>query len=107
MDAKVKKILIVSSVALAVVVATIVIVNVVKNRRNPDDTPQGFNQIVERTKKKHPELYTWWESLTIEKKVIIENSMNAEILKYLSIELGKEKLSEEVKKDLAKYGFIA
>jgi hypothetical protein len=102
---------VIKGIVITVIVAGLIFgAVVVANRfkaKNVEDTAQGFNGIVERTKKKHPSLYAWWISLTTDKQIIIENSMNEQILTYLSVELAKNELSSDVKEKLAKYGYIA
>lgn len=72
-----------------------------------DDTPQEFNKLIEKAKNKHPSLYTWWESLSVEKQINIESGMTSEILTYLDKEFSKGQLSADVKSKLAKYGYVA
>lgn len=93
---------------IAVGVATLIIITVVvinKLKKPVDDTPQGFNKLIEKSAKDHPELLAWWESLSIENQIAIENNMTPELLAFLSKELTKKNLSEDAKKLLSKAGY--
>ncbi len=87
-----------------IIIASVVFYN--KFKKPVDDTPQGFNQLIQRTSKDHPELLYWWESLTIEKQIQIENTMTPELLVILSKGLAKKNIPEDVKKLLAKAGYV-
>lgn len=89
----------------AVIVVGLLVYN--KLKKPVSDTPQGFNELIERVQKIHPEIYAWWEKISINQQIQIENSMTPEILVILSKELVKKNLSEEAKLLLSKAGYRA
>lgn len=95
---------------IAVGVSLVVLTGIIlynKFKKPVEDTPQGFNELIERAEKVHPELYAWWERLSINSQINIENSMTPEIMAFLSKELTKKSLTEETKLLLKKVGYVA
>ncbi len=98
-----RNIIITGAVIVTLTVVTIVVYNKLKVVPN---TPEGFNGVVQKAKKAHPEIYAWWESLPTEKQITIESNMSVEILTFLEKELTKNNLSEEAKRLLGKAGYV-
>ncbi len=95
-------------ILIALGIATTVVVGILiynKFKKPVEDTPQGFNELAERVQKSHPEIYAWWEGLTINQQIHIEASMTPEILAFLSKELTKKNLSPEAMNLLSKAGY--
>lgn len=96
------------SIFIAVGVGAVVIIGLVlynKFKKPVSDTPQGFNTLAERISKSHPEIYAWWENLTISQQIQIENSMTPEVLVILSKGLSGAKISDQAKELLRRAGY--
>lgn len=103
MSPNVKKGILIALGITSAVVVGILIYN--KFKKPIADTPQGFNELAERITKSHPEIYAWWEGLTIGQQIQIENSMTPEILAFLSREFTKKELSDQAKELLRRVGY--
>ena len=89
-------------------VALIVISTVVYNKfKIVENSPEGFNGVVEKGKKNHPGVYAWWEALPTAKQIQIESTMTSEALTFLDGEFSKTNLSPEAKVFLRKAGYTA
>lgn len=104
MSSNIKKTILISLGVATTVLVGILIYN--RFKKPLDNTPQGFNELIERVAKKHPELMSWWEGLPIEKQIVIENTMTPELLDFLSQELTKKEISEQAKNVLRKAGYV-
>jgi hypothetical protein len=98
-----KGILIAIGVSAIIIVGAVVISRI---RKPVANTPQGFNELIEKVKKVHPEIYAWWEGLDVSKQISIENSMSTEILTILRDELTKRNYSEQARQLLRNAGYI-
>ena len=103
MNATLKKGIFITIGVAAVVVGGLLLYN--KFKKPVSNTPQGFNELVERVSKIHPEIYAWWEKLTISQQIQIENSMNVEILDLLNKELTKNNPSDQAMELLRRAGY--
>lgn len=103
MSPNVKKGILIGLGVTSAIVVGILIYN--KFKKPISNTPQGFNELAERITKYHPEIYAWWEGLTINQQIQIENSMTPEILDFLSKELTKRQISDQAKDILRKAGY--
>lgn len=70
-----------------------------------DDTPQGFNEMIEKVGKKNPAILAWWESLPLNKQIQIESTITPEILTMMYNELTKSNPSEQSLNILRKLGY--
>lgn len=103
MNQNVKKGILIALGVSALIIIGVVVIN--RFKKPAENTPQGFNEMTEKAKKVHPEIYAWWEGLDISKQVSIENSMTTEILTILRNELTKRNYSEQARQLLRNAGY--
>lgn len=104
MNQNVKKGILIALGVSALIIIGVVVIN--RFKKPAENTPQGFNEMIEKAKKVHPEIYAWWEGLDISKQVSIENSMTTEILTILRNELTKRNYSEQARQLLRNAGYV-
>lgn len=105
MDANKKKILITVGVGAVLVAATIAVIVHVRRNRDIDATTQSMNNLLKKIRRKHPEVFEWWNTLPPQGQRTVEDTMTDEMLTFLNTELSKNKLSPEVLVVLRKAGY--
>ena len=88
------------------VAGALIVAGIWKARQpNTADEIMGFGRVLEKTRRTHPEIYEWYNQLTTDQQMFIEEGMNPSLIQFLYKELSKKNLSPEVLELLRKAGY--